>query len=275
MMKFKILPAPDILKNDVVCFRIAEHTSPEKLAITISLNGLPGIVFQHSNGRSPIEQIVTASDGSSQIPTLYVYGQTMSQGTMLHKSEPSIMTQVVFKPHALRSIFGLNATAATNNLIELNEFSRGDLNLQLLEAKSDSARVGLMTDFLVAQLEKARTRDVLIEESVRYIQKNIASISVKAILEHLSLSERQFEKRFVQTVGISPQFYIRIRRFNEALRLMKTRRYERLTDVAYALNYYDQSHFVRDIKDLSGMTPKGLSQKVADFYHDPGGYFQI
>jgi len=69
-------------------------------------------------------------------------------------------------------------------------------------------------------------------------------------------------------VGLSPQFYIRVKRFSEAIRLMQTGRYERLTDVAHSLNYYDQSHFTRDIKAFSGITPKSLFQKVDDFQSD-------
>jgi len=69
--------------------------------------------------------------------------------------------------------------------------------------------------------------------------------------------------------------YIRVKRFNEAIRLIKTGQFERLTDVAYALNFYDQSHFIRDIKAFSGMTPKSLSQKVDDFHHDQVGYSYV
>jgi AraC-like DNA-binding protein len=53
---------------------------------------------------------------------------------------------------------------------------------------------------------------------------------------------------------------------------MKTRQYDTLTDVAYALNFHDQSHFIREIKTFTGVTPKNLSQKVDDFYHNQAGY---
>jgi hypothetical protein len=59
--KFTILPAPEILKNDVECFRIAEYAGEEGLAIKVCLNGMPGIVFQHNKGQSPIENIITPS----------------------------------------------------------------------------------------------------------------------------------------------------------------------------------------------------------------------
>jgi len=67
------------------------------------------------------------------------------------------------------------------------------------------------------------------------------------------------------------QLYLRVKRFNEAARLMKTGQFETLIDVAYALNFYDQSHFVRDIKAFSGITPKSLSQKE-DAFHGVAGY---
>jgi hypothetical protein len=36
----------------VECFRIADYDGEQGLAITVSLSGFPGIVFQHSNGQS-------------------------------------------------------------------------------------------------------------------------------------------------------------------------------------------------------------------------------
>ena len=130
-IKFTILPAPEILKNDVECFRTAEYTGEEGLAIKVSPNGVPGIVFQQNNGRSAIEHIITHSGRKSCAPPLFLYGP----GT-----EPSVMN-----------------------------YKRGST----------------------------------------------------------------------------------------------------------ALNFYDQSHFIRDIKEFSGITPKSLSQKVDDFHHDQAGYSYI
>jgi AraC-like DNA-binding protein len=110
-----------------------------------------------------------------------------------------------------------------------------------------------------------------VEESLRYIHSNISNITVKDLLGQLYISERQFEKKFVQAVGVSPQFYIRVKRFNEAMRLIDSGQFERLSDVAQALNYFDQSHFIRDIKVFSGITPKSISQKIVDFHHDQIG----
>jgi len=127
----------------------------------------------------------------------------------------------------------------------------------------------------VSRLKHENPRDALVEECVRLIHSNVGSISVSYLLDTFNLSERQFERRFTQTVGVTPQAYIRVKRFNEAIRLMKSGQYAMLSDIAYALNYYDQSHFVRDIKAFSGLTPGNLSRQGDDFYHGQTGYSYI
>lgn len=265
-MKFRLLPVPKMLRNDVECIRVSEYeqTDGGNLAINVCLNGLPGIVFQHNNGASPIENIATSSAVVNGIPTLYVYGQMTQMGVMNYKRESFTTMQVILKPHALQTLLNINATALTNCLVDLAEFSARDLNMRMLEASSDQARVDLLTDFLCAKKAQRSKRDPLVEASLRLIHQNSTSITVKNLLDDLHISERQFEKRFSQSVGLSPQFYIRVKRFNEAVHLLRNQQFSRLVDVAHSLNYYDQSHFIRDIKAFSGITPTHLSEKMHD-----------
>jgi AraC-like DNA-binding protein len=271
-MIFNVLPIPAHLTDHIACIRTARHNGAERLTLNVCLNGLPGIVFQHHDGRSPVETIDARSRHRASIPTLYAYGQIMQPGAMQHKPGPFTTTQVVLKPHALPTLLGINAAALTNEIVDLSEFAARDLNLRLLEAQNAQAQVALLIDFLTARLQQASTRDALVEESLHLIHTHSGFMTVKTLLATLAISERQFERRFIRTVGVSPQFYIRIKRFNAAIRLMKTGRFERLTDVAHALNYYDQSHFIRDIKAFSGITPKSLFQKVAEFPLEQGVY---
>ena len=274
-IRFTILPAPEILKNDVECFRITEYTGEEGLAIKVSPSGVAGIVFQQNNGRSAIENIITPSGRAASPPPLFLYGPGTEPSVMHYKRGSRRTMQVVFKPHALQTLLGINAAALTDGWADLHEFSAEDLQVQLIEARNERERMTLLTSFLLAMFKQAKTRDTLVEESLRFIHENIGSMHVKYVLDYLNISERQFERRFTQTVGLSPHLYIRVKRFNEAIRLIKTRKFERLTDIAYALNFYDQSHFIRDIKAFSGITPKSLSQKVNDYHYDQAGYSYV
>jgi AraC-like DNA-binding protein len=267
-MHFQILPIPPHLQPHVEAIRILKHDSDQPLAINVLLNGLPGIVFQHHDGQSPIDNITTRSAVLRGAPTLYVYGQMTQPGVMNHKPTPFTSIQVVLKPHALQSLLGLNASVLTNSVVDLAEFSAGMLNEQLMESKHTSDSVAQLLNFLSKQLQQSTEPDCLIQESLSLIHHRAATMTIRTLLEQLNISERQFEKRFSQAVGLSPHFYMRIRRFHEAVRLIKTGQFATLADVAHRLNFYDQSHFIRDIKAFSGVTPTSLAQKVEDLDPD-------
>ena len=271
-IRFKTLPAPERLKADVECFVIAEYSGTDGLAIKTAPAAVPAIVFHHQNGRPAIERIVTPSGGMAGAPTLFLAGPGTEPSVMNFRAGAFTTMQVILKPQALQTLLGLNALALAHCSAELDEFSGEDLNDQLMHAHDDQERTALLSGFLWDRLKQAPKRDELVEESLRLIHANIGSVQVRHLLDCLAISERQFERRFSQTVGLAPQAYIRVKRFNEAVRLMKTGQYARLTDVAQALNFHDQSHFIRDVKEFSGLTPTGLLHQDDDFYHGQSGY---
>lgn len=272
-VNFRIVPPPQMLQQDVVCLRISEHTGAERLSVNVAPNALPGIVFQmDATGRPAIENIATPSRVGAPDATLFVHGAGIEPSVMRFKGGSYLTIQVILKPHALQTLFGLNAAVLSNNSAGLDEFSDRTLGGRLLDARGDTGRIALLMDFLSARLRESHPRDALIEESLRMIEQDAACISVRLLLERLNISERHFQRRFAQAVGIPPQAYIRVRRFNEAVRLIRTGQYRRLTDIAHALNYYDQSHLIRDVSALSGLTPSALARRADDTYHAAAGY---
>lgn len=261
-MELYTLPIPPHLRGYIECFRVITHPGQGKFSINVCLNGLPGIVFQHTNGRSPVDSIITPSKRNVHIPALYIYGQMTQPSIMNYTGEPYVMTQVVLKPHALNSLFGMNATVLTDGFAEFDALTARHFNEQLMNAKSEPERNGLLIGFLSARINRQRDTDALVIASLKFIHEHQGCITTQDLLAHLHISQRQFERRFRQMVGVSPQFYLRVKRFNAALRLMQSGRFSRLTDVAHTLNYHDQSHFIRDVKQLAGVTPRTLLQKV-------------
>jgi hypothetical protein len=146
-IQFTILPAPEILKNDVECLRIAEHTNEADMSIKVTPLGVPGIVFQHSNGRPALEQIITHSGRKSRVPPLFLYGPVIEPSVMHYKKGPSTTIQVIFKPHALKTLLGINASRLSPGWTDLHEFWAEDLESQLMEARNEQERITLLTSF--------------------------------------------------------------------------------------------------------------------------------
>lgn len=171
---------------------------------------------------------------------------------------------VELKPQALNTLFGIDVAELSNGLVELNALSGGNLNEQLLNAKGPRDQIALLTRFLTAKARTGRREDTLVTQSLRLIDENVGSMHVRNLLKCLSVSERQFERRFARAVGVPASFYLRVVRFQETVRLMQAGRFERLTDIAYDLGYTDQSHFIKDIKEFTGSTPRDLSHAVEE-----------
>jgi len=266
-----IVPTSGILSTAIESVRMTRYHGNEGVAIRVTPAGVPGLLFHVSDGRGALEQITTPSARASSLAPFFLYGPGTQPSVMAFRRGPFTTIQVVFQPHALKTLFGLNASALANGWAELDEFGADGLTDQLTEAESDQERISLLTSFLVSKLKQEKPRDLLVEESLRVIDRNPGGLQVRDLLSALSISERQLERRFTQTVGLSPQTYLRVRRFNEAFRLIQTRRFARLSDVAAALNFSDQSHFNREIKAFSGMTPSSLAHHVDDFPFAPAG----
>ena len=269
-IQFEIFPAPEKLKNDIECFRIMNYTHPGEIAIRVCPSGFPGIAFQHHNGKSVITSIRTPSEDTINIPTLFLYGQ-VTKLSVMHFKTPFFAMQAIFKPHALKTFLDIDASTLTNKSLAPQEFGAEKLNKQLIQANSDQEKITLLSDFLISKQSQMIERDVRVEEGLSFIQENIGAITVEDLREYMRLPERQLERRFKQVVGVSPQFYIRIKRINAAMKLMDSGQYGQLVDIAHALNFHDQSHFIRDIKEFSGIAPKSILQKVNDFHHDRAG----
>jgi AraC-like DNA-binding protein len=270
--QFHVLPLPEILKRDVECLLLYNFIGDQRVVTNVFPKGIPGIVFHHRNGNPAIENIQTQSGRKVSPPTLFLYGPVLESSVMSFGSGSYTIIQVVLKPHALNALFGINPLILKDTSAELNEFASEDINEQLIDAHCAQDQVDVLINFLVSKFQQTKMRDDLVEESLRLIHQSNGLIRIRSLLKYLDISERQFERRFSQTVGTSPFTYIRVKRFNEAIRLMKTRQYDTLTEIAYALNFHDQSHFIRDIKAFTGITPKSLSQKADDFYHNQAGY---
>ncbi|MEL1255377.1 AraC family transcriptional regulator [Flavobacterium sp. DGU38] len=83
-------------------------------------------------------------------------------------------------------------------------------------------------------------------------------INIKELSEKVSWSERQINRYFNQQLGISLKTYCNILRFQASLHHIKDGK------LSPQLNFTDQSHFIKEIKKLSGVSPKELFKNQND-----------
>jgi len=83
-------------------------------------------------------------------------------------------------------------------------------------------------------------------------------MSIRELSEKVYWTERQINRYFNQQLGISLKAYCSILRFQASLP------YIREGQLSPQLNFTDQSHFIKEIKKLAGVSPKELFKNQND-----------
>jgi transcriptional regulator GlxA family with amidase domain len=79
-------------------------------------------------------------------------------------------------------------------------------------------------------------------------------IEVAELAQHVNLSVSQLQREFSRLFGLSPVQYIREVRVGVARHLLEMGS-ESMAGIAAQCGFYDQSHFTRQFKASTGMTP--------------------
>ncbi|NOS93460.1 MAG: helix-turn-helix transcriptional regulator [Cyclobacteriaceae bacterium] len=241
---------PSVLKPYVRYFwSYDSHQSEEKhLQIKSFADRYPRFIFQDLEHFVPIHK----QDGE-KMPACYISGiytkdsVSIIGGTFSHFG-------ISFHPHALHVFFGVEAHELVNTVPEIQLFCRSDIQSKLALAKSHHERVIISSKYLADKISTFNRIDPLVTQII-HSQAIDESANVWGVAHNLKISERSLERKFKIAIGVTPKKLQRIARFEKALQLLTQTRYSQLTELAHHLNYSDQSHFINDFRQFSGITP--------------------
>ena len=101
-------------------------------------------------------------------------------------------------------------------------------------------------------------RPVLVHPAVSFAVRRLASARIAPLLasvrEETGYGERRFATLFCDAVGLTPKVFARVQRLHRVTTEL-ARGDRPLAEVALAAGYYDQAHFNRDFRDMTGITP--------------------
>lgn len=203
-MKYKQRQPPACLKDYIRYFWTLESndaaTSPKTFS-TIA-DGCPGLFIQVTGNGAFYDQ------NNKQWPRIFLYGQTTQHAQIYSPGKFSAMG-IYFQPSALKSIFGFNADELTDSCLDMNLMSAQQgvhLTEQLFNTSSAVDRINLLSAFLFCQIRKNNARvDKPTQYALSQIIQSKGKVSLKKLWESLGLSERSFERKFKQGVGVSPK----------------------------------------------------------------------
>jgi len=214
-------------------------------------NASPELIFHY---KGPFEEL-TFDDKSEKSFLTGVHAQTNIIRRFIVKTDFGIFG-VFLQPYAIPVLFGIPSLEIKNELPDLVSLlgqEGRDLTEKMMLAKDNMERLSIINQFLEQRLTQFERPEVI--QATKIIFKTKGQINIKQLSEKLSLSQRQFERKFKEHVGFTPKSFSRIVRFNALLWNYKKENAS-LTEIAYDFGYYDQAHFIQDFKQFSGYNPK-------------------
>ncbi|NSL91235.1 AraC family transcriptional regulator [Chitinophaga sp. Mgbs1] len=261
-MKYELIQPPVYLRSYVRFFWTLEGDAMDALSKVFGslVDGSPGMIFQQTEGGAFVRD-------DKALPEIFLYGQTTKHTEIAALGEFR-SAGVIFHPNALKSVFGLNAGDLTNSCVDLNLVSSPKkcyLSEKLLQSTSIDNQIEILSSYLHSQISNSHVPvDGIIEYAVSRIMTSNGSVPLKELLEKLHMTERTFERKFKEYVGISPKLFSRICRFQASLQQLKNNKYTRLSDIAFENDYADQSHFIRSFKEFTGCSPFQFQKQQQD-----------
>ena len=166
-----------------------------------------------------------------------------------------------FFPWGARRFFRVPVREIADRAIDAHELWGGpvrELEERIASASSASERVALVEAFLQERFD-GRALDV-VDFGLRRIWAQGGRLSVRRLSASLSISERSLERKFRESVGASPKRMMRLARLLSTCKQLRAGAVN-LTVLAHDAGYFDQSHFIRECQELSGLTPGQLAAR--------------
>lgn len=241
-----------------------ENGLPERQQNLAAPNGCPKLIIPYENS---LEAIANARSQVSHEQGFYFVGNMDTSTALRSTSRQTGFIGIEFSPHGAFPIFGLSMHEATNGLFDCEDVF-GKWGREVREILRNLGSVGQKVDFvqeaLCRLLRKNRSHNALIEFSVRELRASDGRIAIKELERQTGFTRQHLDAQFKRHVGLSPKMLAGIFRFQKFYRKWaRGAPFETLKEELYD-DYYDQAHFAKEFKRMTGYPPRHFSTTVAN-----------
>lgn len=243
-------PLREYVKN----YYIYESDNEATFDDTVFPSGCMEVIFNMGRG-----QWQTAPGGASFIthPPIELWGQ-ITRPLPVRSVGKNTMLGIRFFPHSAAYFLHEQLDMFNNQVFDIRDIggkTMRELHSRLLETTSWNRRVELIETFLQENLLPPKNnKAALVGDVMKELRRADFFDNIDNVASRYGITSRYLQKLFLQHTGLTPKLYSKINRFQHSLRLIAKKDLS-LTSVAYDCGYFDQSHFIREFKSFTGLTP--------------------
>jgi len=200
-------------------------------------------------------------------------GGLIGQATAQFAFKPtpfSKMLFVKFYPWTPHQLFGIPAWELNDLALDMGAITHDPGFRQLSErvcaSENMEAAVQVLDSFFLQKLIECPGKNSFLEFAVRQIYNSNGTIHIESLTQHVHASRRYVEKVFKEKIGTSPKQYAQLIRVKKtSMYLLDPRFNFNIRDISNRLEYYDQSHMLKDFKAVMGQSPSAFLQRQTIF----------
>ncbi|HTF20405.1 MAG TPA: helix-turn-helix transcriptional regulator [Chryseolinea sp.] len=234
----------DYVRTVLVADMLADDGDPK---VPLFVAGMPAVFVQLSPGESLRADDVAVTLFGAAVPPDF-------QLTERH----TIVLSYFFMPFAMACLFDLPARRLAQAPITADDWNKREvvrLKLRLAGSQTPAHLISVLDEFFVGLLTKRLHTCEAIRVATDKIMLNPDMDMLSHLPDEVHLTKRTFQRMFKKYVGISPTEYRRICQFQQSFQQVRTRQFDKLSDVAVDNGFADQSHFVRSFREFAQTTP--------------------
>ncbi|MES2777328.1 MAG: helix-turn-helix domain-containing protein [Bacteroidota bacterium] len=243
-----LIPNPRIAAHVDRILVVEHYQMVSPFSLPLFANGVPTILFKSTNGTL----------GNSTTTHLTLFGQTIFPEA-IRFTEGFTLIAYFFKPWSLYSLFGVTGQELTDKPIDLNLLAPKKtitLQEQLLNAGTTEIMIGLLDDYIFHLISHAANDSPIITYAATQMAVHASKEILVKVQKDLHLTERTFQRIFEKNIGVAPNLYRRICQFNAGFQQLNSRKFHKLSNIAFENGYADQSHYIRAFREFTNLTPK-------------------
>ncbi len=243
------------LKEYINCFWSIEgytHSS-ESIPERIIPDGSIELIFHFA---TPFER-TTAEGIKSTQPKFFIAGQFTRFIYLEPKAHVHIIGIRLF-PWAARLFLDIPVYELTDKMPNLVEIIGNEIILlaeQLHETKNMNGIISVLETFLLKRIN-INHLDLIVASAIKQITKSKGEVKFDSLISQFNITQRRFEQRFINSIGITPKFFSRVVRFQNFFRQYEKFPSQNFTFLAYECGYYDQAHLIKDFNQFTGVSPR-------------------
>ncbi|MDO5089043.1 MAG: AraC family transcriptional regulator [Leptotrichiaceae bacterium] len=189
-------------------------------------------------------------------PFIHVNGLRKKCSYIYQKGDMNIWG-ISFQPFGFYPFINKSLRDIQDKIINLS-----DLSMELTEKLINAVLKGENDEHIVKNIETVLFQEIkTTKKQIQKIQKMYSffksneNTSVELFCQNNKINQKTFIRNVLCYTGYTPKTLHSIIRFQKAVNRIIYKKIEKFSEIAYICGFADQSHFIREFRKFSGVTP--------------------